>query len=42
MIGWEWVWNVGNKVEKVCELVYIILNKNVVFGDSSVLVFGGV
>eukprot|EP00244_Chara_vulgaris_P013691 TRINITY_DN801_c0_g1_i2.p1 TRINITY_DN801_c0_g1~~TRINITY_DN801_c0_g1_i2.p1 ORF type:complete len:478 (+),score=95.54 TRINITY_DN801_c0_g1_i2:173-1606(+) len=32
----------GNKVEKVCELCHITLNKNAVFGDSSALAPGGV
>ncbi|EFJ34691.1 hypothetical protein SELMODRAFT_166496 [Selaginella moellendorffii] len=32
----------GNKVEKVCELAHITLNKNAVFGDSSALAPGGV
>eukprot|EP00271_Cylindrocystis_brebissonii_P022532 TRINITY_DN8706_c0_g2_i1.p1 TRINITY_DN8706_c0_g2~~TRINITY_DN8706_c0_g2_i1.p1 ORF type:complete len:489 (-),score=83.12 TRINITY_DN8706_c0_g2_i1:483-1949(-) len=32
----------GNKVEKVCELCHITLNKNAVFGDSSALSPGGV
>jgi glycine hydroxymethyltransferase len=32
----------GNKVEKVCELAHITLNKNAVFGDSSALSPGGV
>ena len=32
----------GNKVEKVCDLCSITLNKNAVFGDSSALAPGGV
>jgi len=32
----------GNKMEKVCELCHITLNKNAVFGDSSALSPGGV
>ena len=36
------LWNAGNKVEKVCELAHITLNKNAVFGDSSALAPGGV
>eukprot|EP00270_Netrium_digitus_P003661 TRINITY_DN14321_c0_g1_i5.p1 TRINITY_DN14321_c0_g1~~TRINITY_DN14321_c0_g1_i5.p1 ORF type:complete len:461 (-),score=125.10 TRINITY_DN14321_c0_g1_i5:386-1693(-) len=32
----------GNKLEKVCELCHITLNKNAVFGDSSALAPGGV
>jgi hypothetical protein len=32
----------GNKVEKVCDLSSITLNKNAVFGDSSALSPGGV
>ncbi|CAN1334283.1 Serine hydroxymethyltransferase 4 [Linum perenne] len=32
----------GNKVEKVCDLCNITLNKNAVFGDSSALSPGGV
>eukprot|EP00897_Mesotaenium_endlicherianum_P010638 jgi/Mesen1/9602/ME000659S08979 len=32
----------GNKVEKVCDLAHITLNKNAVFGDSSALSPGGV
>nr|PNR48167.1 hypothetical protein PHYPA_012642 [Physcomitrium patens] len=32
----------GNKVEKVCELAHITLNKNSMFGDSSDLAPGGV
>jgi glycine/serine hydroxymethyltransferase len=32
----------GNKVEKICELAHITLNKNAVFGDSSALSPGGV
>lgn len=32
----------GNKVEKVCELAHITLNKNAVYGDSSALAPGGV
>jgi glycine hydroxymethyltransferase len=28
---------VGNKVEKLCDLCSITLNKNAVFGDSSAL-----
>lgn len=32
----------GNKVEKVCDLCHITLNKNAVFGDSSALSPGGV
>ncbi|KAH0450465.1 hypothetical protein IEQ34_021157 [Dendrobium chrysotoxum] len=32
----------GNKVEKVCDLCNITLNKNAVFGDSSALAPGGV
>ncbi|KAE8783189.1 Serine hydroxymethyltransferase 1 [Hordeum vulgare] len=32
----------GNKVEKVCDLSSITLNKNAVFGDSSALAPGGV
>eukprot|EP00246_Nothoceros_aenigmaticus_P011479 TRINITY_DN312_c0_g1_i1.p1 TRINITY_DN312_c0_g1~~TRINITY_DN312_c0_g1_i1.p1 ORF type:complete len:472 (+),score=92.01 TRINITY_DN312_c0_g1_i1:150-1418(+) len=32
----------GNKVEKICELSHITLNKNAVFGDSSALSPGGV
>ncbi|KAL9286726.1 putative glycine hydroxymethyltransferase [Arabidopsis thaliana] len=32
----------GNKVEKVCELCYITLNRNAVFGDTSFLAPGGV
>lgn len=34
--------NAGNKVEKICELSHITLNKNAVFGDSSALSPGGV
>jgi hypothetical protein len=33
---------VGNKVEKLCDLCNITLNKNAVFGDSSALSPGGV
>ncbi|TVU25553.1 hypothetical protein EJB05_28053 [Eragrostis curvula] len=32
----------GNKVEKLCDLCHITLNKNAVFGDSSALAPGGV
>uniref|UniRef100_A0A7S3UA41 Serine hydroxymethyltransferase n=1 Tax=Picocystis salinarum TaxID=88271 RepID=A0A7S3UA41_9CHLO len=32
----------GNKMEKVCDLCHITLNKNAVFGDSSALSPGGV
>lgn len=32
----------GNKMEKVCELCHITLNKNAVFGDASALSPGGV
>jgi len=32
----------GNKMEKVCELCHITLNKNAVFGDASALAPGGV
>ena len=32
----------GNKVEKVCDLANITVNKNAVFGDSSALAPGGV
>ena len=32
----------GNKVEKLCELAHITLNKNAVFGDASALSPGGV
>jgi len=32
----------GNKVEKLCDLCNITLNKNAVFGDSSALSPGGV
>ncbi|GAA0150760.1 methyltransferase [Lithospermum erythrorhizon] len=32
----------GNKVEKLCDLCNIIVNKNAVFGDSSALAPGGV
>lgn len=32
----------GNKVEKLCDLCSITLNKNAVFGDSSALSPGGV
>mmetsp|Transcript_10483 Transcript_10483/g.33902 ORF Transcript_10483/g.33902 Transcript_10483/m.33902 type:complete len:480 (+) Transcript_10483:140-1579(+) len=32
----------GNKIEKVCDMVHITLNKNAVFGDSSALTPGGV
>ncbi|KAK1389811.1 Serine hydroxymethyltransferase [Heracleum sosnowskyi] len=32
----------GNKVEKLCDLCHITLNKNAVFGDSSALSPGGV
>lgn len=32
----------GNKVEKVCELAHITLNKNAVHGDSSALAPGGI
>ncbi|KAK4258215.1 hypothetical protein QN277_007687 [Acacia crassicarpa] len=32
----------GNKVEKVCDLCNITVNKNAVFGDSSALAPGGV
>lgn len=32
----------GNKVEKLCDLCNITLNKNAVFGDSSALAPGGV
>ena len=32
----------GNKVEKVCDLCNITVNKNAVFGDSSALSPGGV
>jgi len=32
----------GNKVEKLCDLCSITLNKNAVFGDSSALAPGGV
>ncbi|KAL5542797.1 hypothetical protein UlMin_010507 [Ulmus minor] len=34
--------HINNKIEKVCELCNITLNKNAVFGDSSVLAPGGV
>lgn len=33
---------VGNKVEKLCDLCNITVNKNAVFGDSSALSPGGV
>ena len=33
---------VGNKVEKLCDLCNITVNKNAVFGDSSALAPGGV
>jgi hypothetical protein len=40
---WSWCAEiVGNKVEKVCDLSSITLNKNAVFGDSSALSPGGV
>ncbi|KAL3687898.1 hypothetical protein R1sor_014207 [Riccia sorocarpa] len=32
----------GNRLEKVCEMCHITLNKNAVFGDSSALAPGGV
>lgn len=32
----------GNKIEKVCDLCHITLNKNAVYGDSSALAPGGV
>lgn len=32
----------GNKVEKLCDLANITVNKNAVFGDSSALAPGGV
>ena len=32
----------GNKMEKVCDLAHITLNKNAVFGDASALAPGGV
>jgi len=32
----------GNKVEKVCEMAHITLNKNAVYGDASALSPGGV
>jgi glycine/serine hydroxymethyltransferase len=32
----------GNKMEKVCEMCHITLNKNAVFGDASALSPGGV
>ena len=32
----------GNKVEKLCDLAHITLNKNAVFGDASALSPGGV
>ncbi|KAH7282999.1 hypothetical protein KP509_35G055800 [Ceratopteris richardii] len=32
----------GNKVEKLCDLCHITLNKNAVYGDSSALAPGGV
>lgn len=32
----------GNKVEKLCDLCNITVNKNAVFGDSSALSPGGV
>jgi glycine/serine hydroxymethyltransferase len=32
----------GNKVEKLCDLCNITVNKNAVFGDSSALAPGGV
>lgn len=32
----------GNKVEKLCDLCDITVNKNAVFGDSSALAPGGV
>lgn len=32
----------GSKLEKVCDLAHITLNKNAVFGDSSALSPGGV
>lgn len=32
----------GNKMEKVCEMAHITLNKNAVFGDASALSPGGV
>lgn len=32
----------GNKVEKLCDLCSITLNKNAVFGDNSALSPGGV
>ena len=34
--------NLGNKVEKLCDLCNITVNKNAVFGDSSALAPGGV
>lgn len=34
--------NSGNKVEKLCDLCNITVNKNAVFGDSSALAPGGV
>jgi len=32
----------GNKIEKVCELISISVNKNAVYGDTSALTPGGV
>lgn len=33
---------IGSKMEYLCDFLYIILNKNVVFGDVSVFFSGGV
>ncbi|KAI8000214.1 Serine hydroxymethyltransferase 4 [Camellia lanceoleosa] len=35
-------YGIGNKVEKLCDLCNITVNKNVVFSDSSALSPGGV
>lgn len=40
--GFMCLWNACNKVEKVCELAYITLDKNAVFGDNSALTPGSV
>lgn len=41
MFAISWIF-VGNKVEKLCDLCNITVNKNAVFGDSSALAPGGV
>lgn len=41
-MGFPFVNFAGNKVEKLCDLCNITVNKNAVFGDSSALAPGGV